>query len=75
MDYFEISNKQKIESQLFGSGITEEEVVNELSQKLDGMPSVESLSSSASTEAPDASSEAPLEIKKVIEDSEEIKSE
>jgi DNA-directed RNA polymerase subunit omega len=60
MDYFEISNKQKIESQLFGSGITEEEVVNELGQKLDEMPSVESLSSSASTEAPDASSEAPL---------------
>ena len=60
MDYFEISNKQKIESQLFGSGITEEEVVNELSQKLDEMPSVESLSSSASIEAPDTSSEAPL---------------
>jgi DNA-directed RNA polymerase subunit omega len=91
MDYFEISNKEKIESQLFGSGITEEEVVNELSQKLDEMPSVESLSSSASTETLDTSSamdapseiiedsgqenEVPLEIKKVTEDSEEIKSE
>jgi DNA-directed RNA polymerase subunit omega len=91
MDYFEISNKEKIESQLFGSGITEEEVVNELSQKLDEMPSVESLSSSASTETLDTSSamdapsepiedssqenEVPLEIKKVEEDSEEIKSE
>ena len=30
MDYFEISNKEKIESQLFGSGITEEEVVNKI---------------------------------------------
>ena len=89
MDYFEISNKEKIESQLFGSsGITEEEVVNELSQKLDEMPSVESLSSSltetleVSDKAPlevkegsDQVNEAPLEIKKVTEDSEEIKSE
>ena len=88
MDYFEISNKQKIESQLFGSGITEEEVVNELSQKLDEMPSVESLSSSltetleVSDKAPlevkegsDQVNEAPLEIKKVTEDSDEIKSE
>jgi len=87
MDYFEISNKEKIESQLFGSsGITEEEVVNELSQKLDEMPSVDSLSSSSLTEtlevsneipleATDQIEEAPLEIKKVIEDSDEIKSE
>jgi DNA-directed RNA polymerase subunit omega len=89
MDYFEISNKEKIESQLFGSsGITEEEVVNELSQKLDEMPSVESLSSSltetleVSDKAPlevkegsDQANEAPLEIKKVTEDSDEIKSE
>ena len=89
MDYFEISNKEKIESQLFGSGITEEEVVNELSQQLGEIPSVESLSSSAPTETIDASSEAssevtedlgqtkevPLEITKVAEDSEEIKSE
>jgi DNA-directed RNA polymerase subunit omega len=89
MDYFEISNKEKIESQLFGSsGITEEEVVNELSQKLDEMPSVESLSSSltetleVSDKAPlevkegsDQVNEAPLEIKKVTEDSDEIKSE
>jgi DNA-directed RNA polymerase subunit omega len=89
MDYFEISNKEKIESQLFGSsGITEKEVVNELSQKLDEMPSVESLSSSltetleVSDKAPlevkegsDQVNEAPLEIKKVTEDSDEIKSE
>ena len=33
MDYFEISNKQKIESQLFGN-ISEEEVIDELSQHL-----------------------------------------
>ena len=87
MDYFEVSNKEKIESQLFGSSITEEEVVvNELSQKLDEMPSVDSLSSSSLTdnlevsdEAPleitDQIKEAPLEIKKVTEDSDEIKSE
>ena len=50
MDYFEVSNKEKIESQLFGSSITEEEVVNELSQQLDEMPSTESLSSSVATE-------------------------
>jgi DNA-directed RNA polymerase subunit omega len=89
MDYFEISNKEKIESQLFGSSITEEEVVNELSQQLDEMPSTESLSSSVATETLDVSDksvseviedsdqkkEEPLEIKKVIEDLDEIKSE
>ena len=89
MDYFEISNKEKIESQLFGSSITEEEVVNELSQQLDEMPSTESLSSSVATETLDVSDksvseviedsdqkkEEPLEIKKVIEDLGEIKSE
>ena len=89
MDYFEVSNKEKIESQLFGSSITEEEVVNELSQQLDEMPSTESLSSSVVTETLDVSDksvseviedsdqkkEEPLEIKKVIEDLDEIKSE
>ena len=89
MDYFEISNKEKIESQLFGSSITEEEVDNELSQLLDEMPSTESLSSSVATETLDVSDksvseviedsdqkkEEPLEIKKVIEDLGEIKSE
>ena len=89
MDYFEVSNKEKIESQLFGSSITEEEVVNELSQQLDEMPSTESLSSSVVTETLDVSDksvseviedsdqkkEEPLEIKKVIEDLGEIKSE
>jgi DNA-directed RNA polymerase subunit omega len=89
MDYFEVSNKEKIESQLFGSPITEEEVVNELSQQLDEMPSTESLSSSVVTETLDVSDksvseviedsdqkkEEPLEIKKVIEDLGEIKSE
>ena len=89
MDYFEVSNKEKIESQLFGSTITEEEVVNELSQQLDEMPSTESLSSSVVTETLDVSDksvseviedsdqkkEEPLEIKKVIEDLDEIKSE
>ena len=89
MDYFEVSNKEKIESQLFGSSITEEEVVNELSQQLDEMSSTESLSSSVATETLDVSDksvseviedsdqkkEEPLEIKKVIEDLGEIKSE
>ena len=87
MDYFEISNKEKIESQLFGSGITEEEVVNELSQQLEENPS------SHTSEASDASSlteeikpeepletkevaiEVPLETKEVSEDPSEIKSE
>ena len=89
MDYFEVSNKEKIESQLFGSTITEEEVVNELSQQLDEIPSIESLSSSVATETLDVSDksvseaiedsdqkkEEPLEIKKVTEDLGEIKSE
>ena len=39
MDYFEISNKQKIESQLFGN-ISEEEVIDELSQNLNPTPNV-----------------------------------
>ena len=47
MDYFEISNKEKIESQLFGYGISEEEVITELSQQLEEMPSTESLASSS----------------------------
>ena len=47
MDYFEISNKEKIESQLFGDGISEEEVITELSQQLEEMPSTESLASSS----------------------------
>ena len=39
MDYFEISNKQKIESQLFGN-VSEEEVIDELSQHLDPTPNI-----------------------------------
>ena len=73
MDYFEISNKEKIESQLFGSGITEEEVVNELSQKLDEMPSTQSFSSSVLTENLDISNEEPMKVIAVTEDSDEIK--
>ena len=74
MDYFEISNKEKIESQLFGSsGITEEEVVNELSQKLDEMPSAKSFSSSALTENLDTSNETPSEVTAVTEDSDQTK--
>ena len=35
MDYFEISNKEKIESQLFGNdGIAEEEIVEELNTQV-----------------------------------------
>ena len=47
MDYFEISNKEKIESQLFGDGINEEEVITELSQKLEEIPSGESLATAS----------------------------
>ena len=39
MDYFEISNKQKIESQLFGN-VSEEEVIDELSQHLNPTPNI-----------------------------------
>ena len=70
MDYFEVSNKEKIESQLFGSSITEEEVVNELSQQLDEMPSTESLSSSVATETLDVSDKS---VSEVIEDSDQKK--
>ena len=82
MDYFEISNKEKIESQLFGSGITEEEVVNELSQQLDGTPSpltAEVVDAPSETEEPletkEVAIEAPLETEEVTEDLKEIKSE
>ena len=47
MDYFEISNKENIESQLFGDGINEEEVITELSQKLEEIPSGESLATAS----------------------------
>ena len=54
MDYFEISNKEKIESQLFGYGISEEEVITELSQQLEEMPSAESLASSSNQQIADS---------------------
>ena len=50
MDYFEISNKEKIESQLFGDGVSEEEVINELTQKLEEMPTTESLATTNTIE-------------------------
>ena len=82
MDYFEISNKEKIESQLFGSGITEEEVVNELSQQLDETPSpltAEVVDAPSEKEEPletkEVAIEAPLETEEVTEDLKEIKSE
>ena len=50
MDYFEISNKEKIESQLFGDGVSEEEVINELSQQLEDMPTSEAIASTNQTE-------------------------
>ena len=82
MDYFEISNKEKIESQLFGSGITEEEVVNELSQQLDETPSpltAEVVDAPSETEEPletkEVAIEAPLETEEVTQDLKEIKSE
>ena len=44
MDYFEVSNKEKIENQLFGT-VTEEEVIDELSQSVDtNQPEPESTS-------------------------------
>jgi len=50
MDYFEISNKEKIESQLFGDGITEAEVIDELSQQLEEIPGVNTMESTNSPE-------------------------
>ena len=50
MDYFEISNKEKIESQLFGDGVSEEEVINELSQQIEDIPSTEATASTVNTE-------------------------
>ena len=50
MDYFEISNKEKIESQLFGDGVSEEEVINELSQQIEDIPLTEATASTVNTE-------------------------
>ena len=50
MDYFEISNKEKIESQLFGDGISEEEVINELSQQLEEMPTTDALANTKNSD-------------------------
>jgi len=64
MDYFEISNKEKIESQLFGDGISEEEVITELSQQLEEMPSAESLASASSQQ--DTSDENILDTSSIV---------
>jgi len=66
MDYFEISNKEKIESQLFCDGICEEEVITELSQQLEEMPSTESLASS--TNQQDISNDTKLDASPAIND-------
>ena len=66
MDYFEISNKEKIESQLFGDGISEEEVITELSQQLKEMPSAESLASSSNQQ--DISNDNTLDASPAIND-------
>ena len=66
MDYFEISNKEKIESQLFGDGISEEEVITELSQQLEEMPSTESLASSNNQQ--DISNDNTLDASPAIND-------
>ena len=66
MDYFEISNKEKIESQLFGDGISEEEVITELSQQLEEMPSTESLASSGNQQ--DISNDDTLDASPAIND-------
>ena len=66
MDYFEISNKEKIESQLFGDGISEEEVISELSQQLEEIPSTESLASSGNQQ--DISNDDTLDSSPAIND-------
>ena len=66
MDYFEISNKEKIESQLFGDGISEEEVITELSQQLEEMPSTESLATSSNQQ--DISNDNTLDASPAIND-------
>ena len=66
MDYFEISNKEKIESQLFGDGISEEEVITELSQQLEEMPSAESLASSSNQQ--DVANDNTLDASPAIND-------
>ena len=57
MDYFDISNKEKIESQLFGdtSGISEEEVIEELSNQLDELPDGETSPEKAEAFSPEDS--------------------
>lgn len=57
MDYFDISNKEKIESQLFGdgSGISEEEVIEELSSQLDELPDGENTPKKAEVVSPEGS--------------------
>ena len=67
MDYFEISNKEKIESQLFGDGVSEEEVINELTQKLEEMPTTESLATTNTVE--DTTSDEAENISDVTESS------
>jgi hypothetical protein len=66
MDYFEISNKEKIESQLLGDGISEEEVITELSQQLEEIPSTESLASSGNQQ--DISNDDTLDSSPAIND-------
>ena len=58
MDYFEISNKEKIESQLFGDGISEEEVISELSQQLEDIPPVENIASASPSDNTDQAENA-----------------
>ena len=57
MDYFDISNKEKIESQLFGdtSGISEDEVIEELSNQLDESPDGETSPEKAEAVSPEDS--------------------
>ena len=52
MDYFEISNKQKIESQLCGN-ISEEEVIAELSQNINQTPDVDTREEPIDNDNPD----------------------
>ena len=73
MDYFDISNKEKIESQLFGdgTGISEEEVIEELSNQLDDLPDGQNASEKIAAPSSDEN-QIPKEINNSEVESENI---
>ena len=50
--------EEKIESQLFGDGISEEEVISELSQQLEDTPSVDNITSASPSDNTDQAESA-----------------